>query len=162
MLAARNTTFSHGTFPNQTSLILPVPERREKIKLTFFSYFFKVSQKVFWRPWEFHKTFLRHNKEYENKNKFFFIFIGPASARSYKIYVIGNIGVASTRSYKFGVVGNDWLVGWLFGNSVFSETALRIFLIFCMKLGDYKGRKVIEVEKDSWLEDISEKISKLA
>ena len=26
--------------------------------------------------------------------------------------------------------------------SVFSETALRIFLIFCMKLGDYKGRKV--------------------
>ena len=35
-----------------------------------------------------------------------------------------------------------WLVGWLVGNTVFSETALRIFLIFCMKLGDYKGRKV--------------------
>ena len=35
-----------------------------------------------------------------------------------------------------------WLVGWLVGNAVFSETALRIFLIFCMKLVDYKGRKV--------------------
>ena len=34
------------------------------------------------------------------------------------------------------------MVGWLVGNAVFSETALRIFLIFCMKLGDYKGRKV--------------------
>ena len=38
----------------------------------------------------------------------------------------------------------DWLVGWLGGNAVFSETALRIFLIFCMKLGDYKGRKLTE------------------
>ena len=28
------------------------------------------------------------------------------------------------------------------GNAVFSETAVRIFLIFCKKLGDYKGRKV--------------------
>ena len=41
-----------------------------------------------------------------------------------------------------------WLVGWLVGglvdNAVFSETALSIFLIFCMKLGDYKGRKVTE------------------
>ena len=46
-------------------------------------------------------------------------------------------GPASWRSYKIGVVGN-----WLVGNAVFSETALRIFLIFCMKLGDYKGRKV--------------------
>ena len=35
-----------------------------------------------------------------------------------------------------------WLVGWLVGNAVFSETALSIFLIFCMKLADYKGRKV--------------------
>ena len=34
--------------------------------------------------------------------------------------------------------------GWLVGNAVFSETAVRIFLIFCMKLGDYKGRKVTE------------------
>ena len=50
----------------------------------------------------------------------------------------------SARSYKIGVVGNNWLVGWLVGNAVFSETALRIFLIFCMKLGDYKGRKVTE------------------
>ena len=47
------------------------------------------------------------------------------------------IGPASLRPYKIGVVGNNWLVG----NAVFSETALRIFMIFCMKLGDYKGRK---------------------
>ena len=37
-----------------------------------------------------------------------------------------------------------WLVGWLVGNAVFSETDLGIFQIFCMKLGDYKGRKVTE------------------
>ena len=49
-------------------------------------------------------------------------------------------GPASASSYKIGVIGNNWLVG----NAVFSETALRIFLIFCMKLGDYKGRKVTE------------------
>ena len=41
-----------------------------------------------------------------------------------------------------------WLVDWLVGNAVFSETALRIFLIFCMKLRDYKGRKV--TEPDFW------------
>ena len=34
------------------------------------------------------------------------------------------------------------IIGWLVGNAVFSETALRVFLIFCMKLGDYEGRKV--------------------
>ena len=39
-----------------------------------------------------------------------------------------------------------WLVGWLVGNTVFSETTLRIFLIFCMKLGNYKGRKVTKPE----------------
>ena len=38
------------------------------------------------------------------------------------------------------VFGNNWLVG----KAVFSETAQRIFLIFCMKLGDFKGRKVTE------------------
>ena len=36
------------------------------------------------------------------------------------------VGWASARSNKIGVVGNNWL----FGNAVFSETALRIFLIF--------------------------------
>ena len=36
------------------------------------------------------------------------------------------------------------MVGGLVGNAVFSETALRIFLIFCMKLGDYKATKVTE------------------
>ena len=51
---------------------------------------------------------------------------------------------ASERSYKIGVVGNNWLVGWLVGKAVFSEASLRIFLIFCMKLGDYKDRKVTE------------------
>ena len=40
------------------------------------------------------------------------------------------------------------MVGWLVGNAIFSETALRIFLTFCMKLGDYKGRKV--TEPDFW------------
>ena len=36
------------------------------------------------------------------------------------------------------------MVGWLVGNAVFSEMAVRIFLIFCMTLGVYKGRKVTE------------------
>ena len=54
------------------------------------------------------------------------------------------IGPVSARFYKIGVVGNNWLVG----NAVFSETAVRIFLIFCIKLGDYKGRKV--TEPDFW------------
>ena len=49
-------------------------------------------------------------------------------------------GPASARCCKIGVVGNIWLVG----NAVFSETAERVFLIFCIKLGDYKGRKVTE------------------
>ena len=53
-------------------------------------------------------------------------------------------GPASPRSYKISVVGNNWLVGWFVGNAVFSERALKIFLIFSTKLGDYKGRKVTE------------------
>ena len=61
--------------------------------------------------------------------------------KSYNIF-----GPASARSYKIGVVGNNWLVGWLVANAVFSETEVRIFLIFCMKLGDYKGRKVTETD----------------
>ena len=36
------------------------------------------------------------------------------------------------------------LIGWLVGNAVFSAAAVGIFLIFCMKSGDYKGRKVTE------------------
>ena len=56
-------------------------------------------------------------------------------------------GPASARSYKIGVVGNNWLVV----KAVFSETALRIFLIFCMKLRDYKGRNVTSCRKvTSW------------
>ena len=48
----------------------------------------------------------------------------------------------SARPYKIGVFGHNWLVGWLVGNVAFSENGLRIFLIFCIKLGDSKGRKV--------------------
>ena len=50
-------------------------------------------------------------------------------------------GPASARSYKIGTVDNNWLVDCLVGNAVFSETTLRIFVMFCMNLGDYKGRK---------------------
>ena len=38
------------------------------------------------------------------------------------------------------------LIGWLVGNAVSLETAPRIFLIFCMKLGDYEGTKVTETD----------------
>ena len=44
------------------------------------------------------------------------------------------------RSYKIGVVGNNWLVG----NAVFSEAAVRTYLIFRMKVVNYKGGKVTE------------------
>ena len=59
-----------------------------------------------------------------------------------------------------------WLVGlfgWLVGNAVFSETAVRIFLILYMKLGNYKGRKVTESDfgKKYWFGDICEKVPKL-
>ena len=57
-------------------------------------------------------------------------------------------GLAPTRSYRIGVVGNNWLVDWLICNAVFPETALRIFQIFGMKLGNYKGKKV--TEPDFW------------
>ena len=39
-----------------------------------------------------------------------------------------------------------WLIGWLV--TQFSQKRLWIFLIFCMKLGNYKGRKV--TEPDFW------------
>ena len=42
----------------------------------------------------------------------------------------------------------DWLVRCLFDNAALTETALRNFLIFCMTLGDYNGRKV--GEPDFW------------
>ena len=38
------------------------------------------------------------------------------------------------------------IIGWLVGNAVFSETARSISLVFCMKLGDYKRRKVTEMD----------------
>ena len=46
------------------------------------------------------------------------------------------------RSVLLVMVG--WLVVWLVGIAVFSETGLRIFLIFRLKLEDYKGKKVTE------------------
>ena len=51
------------------------------------------------------------------------------------------------------------LVGWLVGNAVFSETALRIFLIFCIKVKKSQSRIF---EKNSWFGDIRKKVSKLA
>ena len=94
-----------------------------------------IVKTLFYKKYKFSDIFV-YNKTYfsnlklktANKKEFF----GPASARSYKI----------------GVVGNNWLVCWLVGNAVFSETALRIFLIFCMNVGDYKSRKV--TEPDFW------------
>ena len=40
---------------------------------------------------------------------------------------------------------DTFIFGWLV-NAVFSETVLRFFMIFCMKLGEYKGRKVMELD----------------
>ena len=38
------------------------------------------------------------------------------------------IGPASARSYKIGVLGNNWLVGWLVGNSVFSKSKMSLLV----------------------------------
>ena len=42
------------------------------------------------------------------------------------------IGPASARSYKIGVLGNNWLVGWLIGwlvgNSVFSKSKMSLLV----------------------------------
>ena len=43
-------------------------------------------------------------------------------------------------------------------NAVFSETALKIFLIFCIKLGDYKGRRV--TDPDFWKKFLSWRYSR--
>ena len=55
------------------------------------------------------------------------------------------------------------MVGWFVGNLVFSEKAVTIFLIFCVKLPDYKGKKSQSriFEKNYWFGDIRKKISKL-
>ena len=45
------------------------------------------------------------------------------------------------------------MVDWLVGNAIFSETALRISLTFCLKLGDCKGRKV--TESDFWKKNLT-------
>ena len=67
--------------------------------------------------------------------------------RRNRLVIIHIFGSALARHCKIGIVGN-WLDGWLVAglvvNAVFSEMAIKIFLIFCIKLGDYKGRKVTE------------------
>ena len=77
-------------------------------------------------------------------------------------YIIPSIFIfvsASARSYKIGVVGNNWLVG----NIIFSETDLRIFLFFCMKLGQSR-RKVTGLDflNKFLIGYICEKVSKVA
>ena len=55
------------------------------------------------------------------------------------------------------------MICWLL--TQFSQRRLRIFVIFCMKLEDYKGRKKTEPDfwkKSPWFADIRKKISKLA
>ena len=52
-----------------------------------------------------------------------------------------------------------WLFGWLVGNAVFSETTLRIFLIFWISQLGIEEKKI---EKNSWFGDICENVSKLA
>ena len=52
------------------------------------------------------------------------------------------------------LVITGWLVVWLVDNAVFSETALRILLIFCMKLENYKGRKVTEPDLEILILDL--------
>ena len=84
-----------------------------------------------------------HDIVYCSSNIWFFILVPLFFVFAF-LHLHSFFGPASARSYKIGVVGNGWLVGWLVGNAVFSETTLRIFPIFCMKLGDYKGRKVTE------------------
>ena len=43
--------------------------------------------------------------------------------------------------WTYSQVGLQISIGWLVGNAVFSETALRILLIFSMNLGDTKVEK---------------------
>ena len=76
---------------------------------------------------------------HQNLTFSFVIFICLLEQRS---FCISFFEMASARSYKIGVVGNIWLVD----NTVFSERALRTFLIFYMKLGHYKGRKVTKLD----------------
>ena len=45
------------------------------------------------------------------------------------------------------------LVGRLVGNAVFSETVIKIFLILCTTLGDYKRRKV--TVPDFWKKNLA-------
>ena len=71
---------------------------------------------------------------------YFYREVGIINIKCYRMF----FEPASARSYKIGVVGNNWLVCWLVGNAIFSETALRIFLIFYIKLEDYKARKAAE------------------
>ena len=52
----------------------------------------------------------------------------------------------SWKHLQISPISDTFIFGWLVGNAVFSETALTIFMIFCIKLGGYKGRKVTELD----------------
>ena len=54
------------------------------------------------------------------------------------------------KSLQISPKSDTLIFGWLVGNVVFSETTQTNFLIFCIKLGEYKGRKV--TEPDFWKE----------
>ena len=78
--------------------------------------------------------------------RFYLSIMSVCQCYSYLLFMNSMItifGPASARSFKIGVVGNN---NWLVGNAVFSERALRIFLTFCVNLGGYKGRKVTELD----------------
>ena len=94
---------------------------------------------------------------------FFFLIINLNTSSLFSgLFFLDRRQPSPIKSVLLIIIG--WLVCWLVGNADFLEMALRVFVIFCMKLGDYKGRKVIEPDfwKNSWFRDIREKVSKLA
>ena len=113
----------------------------------FFTYFVTYRRKIFARS----KVRINLNsKQFFNRAWFY-----KGSTKRNFFWSFGTqkrVAFFSVSEVLIGVVGNNWLfgwlVGWLVGNAVFLEKALRVFLIFCMKLGDYKGRKV--AEPDFW------------
>ena len=113
----------------------------------FFTYFVTYRRKIFARS----KVRINLNSKQFFSRAWFY----KGSTKRSFFWSFGTqkrVAFFSVSEVLIGVVGNNWLfgwlVGWLVGNAVFLEKALRVFLIFCMKLGDYKGRKV--AEPDFW------------
>ena len=83
------------------------------------------------------------SKENKSKQKFLYRqgnYLTPGFKRFNHISILDVlcvVGLTSGRFYKIVVVGNNWLVG----NKDFSETALRIFLIFALSQGTIKVEK---------------------